>query len=77
MRHSSKLASRCDVEAVDRACEALKERGAKRAIRLNVSAPFHCALMYPAQEKLAEELSRIEFRDLKFETNTCRRGRHT
>ena len=41
------------VEAVDRACEILKAKGAKRAIRLNVSAPFHCALMMPAQERLA------------------------
>ncbi len=53
-----------DAAAVDRAIELLKERGAKRAIKLNVSAPFHCALMRPAQERLAEDLARIEFRDL-------------
>lgn len=53
-------------EAVDRACELLKERGAKRAIKLNVSAPFHCALMYPAQEKLAKDLQQINFHDLQF-----------
>ena len=55
-----------NTEAVDRAIELLKERGAKRAIKLNVSAPFHCDLMFPAQERLAEDLARIEFRDLRF-----------
>lgn len=53
-------------EAVDRACELLKERGAKRAIKLNVSAPFHCDLMMPAQIKLAKDLQEIDFLDLKF-----------
>jgi [acyl-carrier-protein] S-malonyltransferase len=50
--------------AVERAIPLLKERGAKRAIPLKVSAPFHCALMLPAQERLAAELDAIEFRDL-------------
>lgn len=54
-----------DASAVDRAIELLKERGAKRAIKLNVSAPFHCALMMPAQERLAEDLSRLTFNDLR------------
>jgi [acyl-carrier-protein] S-malonyltransferase len=53
-------------EAVDRAIELLKERGAKRAIKLNVSAPFHCDLMFPAQERLAADLAGIEFSDLRF-----------
>ena len=53
-------------QAVDRAIELLKTRGAKRAIKLNVSAPFHCDLMYPAQERLAEDLARIEFGDLRY-----------
>jgi [acyl-carrier-protein] S-malonyltransferase len=52
--------------AVDRAIEILKTKGAKRAIKLNVSAPFHCALMRPAQEKLAAVLSEIKFSDLRF-----------
>ncbi len=55
-----------DADAVDRACELLKERGAKRAIKLNVSAPFHCALMMPAQERLAADLDEIEWRDFAF-----------
>src|SRR5919107_2668561 len=50
--------------AVERALPILKERGAKRAIALKVSAPFHCALMLPAQERLAADLDEIEFRDL-------------
>jgi [acyl-carrier-protein] S-malonyltransferase len=55
-----------DADAVDRACELLKERGAKRAVKLNVSAPFHCALMMPAQERLAVDLDAIEYGDLDF-----------
>jgi [acyl-carrier-protein] S-malonyltransferase len=50
--------------AVERAIPLLKERGAKRAILLKVSAPFHCALMLPAQERLAADLEQIEFKDL-------------
>jgi [acyl-carrier-protein] S-malonyltransferase len=42
--------------AVDRACELAKARGAKRAILLSVSAPFHCALMQPAADAMAEAL---------------------
>ncbi len=53
-------------QAVDRAIEILKQRGAKRAIKLNVSAPFHCDLMFPAQERLAKDLEEINFSDLKF-----------
>jgi [acyl-carrier-protein] S-malonyltransferase len=50
--------------AIDRALSILKERGAKRAIKLNVSAPFHCALMKPAQDRLAADLERMRFQDL-------------
>ncbi len=45
--------------AVERAAELAKQRGAKRAIMLPVSAPFHCALMQPAADVMAEALSRI------------------
>lgn len=55
-----------NVPAVDRAIELLKTRGAKRAIKLNVSAPFHCDLMLPAQDKLAVDLAEIDFQDLRF-----------
>jgi [acyl-carrier-protein] S-malonyltransferase len=50
--------------AVERAIPLLKERGAKRALPLKVSAPFHCALMLPAQERLAADLDSVEFKDL-------------
>jgi [acyl-carrier-protein] S-malonyltransferase len=48
--------------AVERACAAAKRRGARRAVPLSVSAPFHCALMGPAADRLAPALARIEFR---------------
>jgi [acyl-carrier-protein] S-malonyltransferase len=53
------------VGAVNRACELAKAAGAKRAIILPVSAPFHCPLMRPAQEKLKADLDATEFRDLE------------
>ena len=49
--------------AVERAAELAKERGAKRAIMLQVSAPFHCALMHPAEERLAADLEKLAFND--------------
>ncbi len=45
--------------AVDRAAEACKQMGAKRAVRLSVSAPFHCSLMQPAADRLAEKLATV------------------
>jgi [acyl-carrier-protein] S-malonyltransferase len=54
-------------EAVDRACEILKTKGAKRAIKLNVSAPFHCELMMPAQERLAADLAKLPYGSYRFQ----------
>jgi [acyl-carrier-protein] S-malonyltransferase len=47
--------------AVERAAELAKQRGAKKAVMLPVSAPFHCALMKPAQERLASDLQKLTF----------------
>jgi [acyl-carrier-protein] S-malonyltransferase len=52
--------------AVERAGALAKERGAKRVIALPVSAPFHCALMQPAQDRLAELLNTLNFADARF-----------
>ncbi|AXT28430.1 [acyl-carrier-protein] S-malonyltransferase [Ruegeria sp. AD91A] len=46
--------------AVERAAEIAKEKGAKRAVMLPVSAPFHCALMQPAADVMAEALAAVE-----------------
>ena len=54
-----------DIAAVERASSLARERGAKHVLRLPVSAPFHCALMKPAQERLATVLRQVEFRDLE------------
>ena len=50
--------------AVGRAVELAKEAGARKAVLLQVSAPFHCALMRPAQERLSTDLDAIDFKDL-------------
>lgn len=47
--------------AVEKACEVLKANGAKRALPLPVSAPFHSSLMKPAAEKLKEKLAAVQF----------------
>jgi [acyl-carrier-protein] S-malonyltransferase len=52
--------------AVGRAMELAKAAGARRAMLLPVSAPFHCALMRPAQERLRAELDAIPVQDLAF-----------
>jgi [acyl-carrier-protein] S-malonyltransferase len=54
-----------NTEAVDRASELLKSRGAKRVLKLNVSAPFHSTLMAPAQQRLAVDLEATRFEDLQ------------
>ena len=51
--------------AVNRAIELAKAAGARRAVLLQVSAPFHCALMKPAQERLAADLAAATFSDLR------------
>ena len=47
--------------AVEMAAALCKERGAKRTVMLQVSAPFHCALMQPAEDRLAEDLVQLRF----------------
>ncbi|GBC85491.1 Malonyl CoA-acyl carrier protein transacylase [bacterium HR11] len=49
--------------AVEAAAEELKRRGARRIVFLQVSAPFHCVLMKPAEERMAERLDRVPWRD--------------
>lgn len=51
--------------AVKRAVEIASQSGAKRAVILPVSAPFHCAMMMPAQEKLERDLQSTQFSDLQ------------
>lgn len=53
-----------EVKAVEKAMEIAKEAGAKRAMLLPVSAPFHCSLLKPAGEKLSAELEKIELKDM-------------
>src|SRR5947199_32192 len=48
--------------AVDRAIAKCKEKGAKRAVPLPVSAPFHCSLMAPVQPRLAQVLAAVTFK---------------
>jgi [acyl-carrier-protein] S-malonyltransferase len=49
--------------AVDRAIKLAHQRGAKKAVSLPVSAPFHCALMQPAQDRLAADLGTLSFQN--------------
>lgn len=52
-----------DKQAIERAIELSKEYGAKRSILLNVSAPFHCKLMQPAQNRMKEAFENVIIRD--------------
>ena len=53
-----------EVKAVEKCCEIAKEKGAKRAMMLPVSAPFHCSMLEGAGEKLAKELENVEISDM-------------
>mgnify|MGYP001203375078 CR=1 FL=1 len=52
-------------QAVERATELAQARGARKVLTLPVSAPFHCELMKPAQERLARMIEEISFQDLR------------
>jgi len=51
--------------AVERAAELAKQKGAKRSVMLPVSAPFHCSLMQPAQDRLATDLKALTFNPME------------
>ena len=52
--------------AVEKAAALCKDKGARRAVMLPVSAPFHCALMQPAQEEVARVLAGLKLSDPRF-----------
>lgn len=54
-----------EVSAIDEACERLKERGAKRALKLPVGGAFHSPLMEPAREELEKAINSVEFKTPK------------
>jgi len=51
--------------AVEKACSIMKKKGARKAVMLPVSAPFHSSLLKPAGEKLAKELDKVDISDCK------------
>ena len=54
-----------EIAAVEAACEIAKEMGAKRALMLPVSAPFHCSMLIGAGEKLEKEMENVTFSEMK------------
>ncbi|MFZ5966343.1 MAG: ACP S-malonyltransferase [Bacillota bacterium] len=54
-----------EIKAVETACEIAKQKGALKAVILPVSAPFHCSMLIPAGEKLANELDKISIHDFE------------
>lgn len=66
-----------EIEAIKRASELLKERGAKRVIPLKVSAAFHSPLMAEAAEAMKEEIERVEFSEPKVSVIPCATARPT
>ncbi len=54
-----------EIAAVEAACEIAKEMGAKRAMLLPVSAPFHCSMLVGAGEKLEKEMENVTFSDMR------------
>lgn len=54
-----------EVKALEKAASIALEKGAKRAVPLAVSAPFHCSMLKPAGEKLKDELDKVEIRPMK------------
>lgn len=54
-----------EVKAVEKCCEAAKAKGAKRAMLLPVSAPFHCSMLTGAGDKLAKELENVDLNDMQ------------
>lgn len=54
-----------EIKAVEKAVEIAKEKGAKRAMILQVSAPFHCSMLKPAGDRLSTELENVETNDMK------------
>lgn len=54
-----------EMKAIDEVCEKASEYGAKRAVKLAVSAPFHTSMLKPAGDKLKKDLANIEFKDLQ------------